>query len=840
VEQPNPNWPRVEYAICWQKGPGASADWYYWTDVTDRTEGQFGVQRGKTYELDQVQPGTATLSLRNDDGMFDPSNAASPWSGKLIPYRLFRARAQYPATANLLDPDQATALYASKGASGAGTTMPDLMTTLGGLSIVNVGSTNHYRVAVAAGDTGDGIGFGGTPVVPGANYAFSAEISATVANQWALQFVWKDPANNVVKTTTGTPANPSTTGTLFTVTDTAPANAAGLFMYVTQNNVAAPSAYTAELWNLQLEQGAAPTAFVTPGTWYPLFTGYIERWPQSWSSGGNYGLTKVTAVDLFGFLANRGLDWVGYMEMLNLQPDWFYPLDEGAGATEFHDLTGKCPPVHLVGFSAKYGGAVGQFSAGASLSGSGTGTPIGIPGPVVSFGNADNAGYSSTNVIDLSGTGKVGPPGRAGTGWTRIWAVNPGFPSKPGANSGGRDWWVCGPYPDPVNNGYTCEVSNGQGTGVFGKLGHWAFMGLDAGMVADGNWHLCAVTWSADGLTVKCYVDGKQTATATTASNVQPKCDVDYLGGFHTNGGSDGYPGPMGFVAQLPYEATSSDMYALFLGYQQAWSSGSAGYESSDVRYQRVAYWGGAQDVVMRLGAGSLKSYGPATDIQGGTSPTSTLAALQAVVDSECGQQFIGVDGAIVFQGRSARFNMAPTVVFGEAAGEVAYQGAVIDFDPTRIGNLVTVTAQSQQTANQSSVTVGDATSQTDYGTMTFQRTVNTIDPVELEAVGEGLLFQNKQPLPRLESLPINVAANPSTWATLLGLELGQCVQVNRRPANAPAISITGFVEQIKWTLSETGTAVCSLQISNAAAHDFCVLNDATYGLLDSTAVLGF
>jgi hypothetical protein len=78
VTVPNANWPLTQLQIGWGAGPGTPRDQITWTDMTARMV-TFGGNRGRSYELDQLQAGTATIRLRNNDGALDPTNATSTY-----------------------------------------------------------------------------------------------------------------------------------------------------------------------------------------------------------------------------------------------------------------------------------------------------------------------------------------------------------------------------------------------------------------------------------------------------------------------------------------------------------------------------------------------------------------------------------------------------------------------------------------------------------------------------------------------------------------------------------------------------------------------------------------
>jgi hypothetical protein len=65
-----------------------------WADVTAYCRG-WSVRRGRQYERDRVQAGTATITLDNRDRRFDPTHAAGPYFGSLKPLRRMRISATW-------------------------------------------------------------------------------------------------------------------------------------------------------------------------------------------------------------------------------------------------------------------------------------------------------------------------------------------------------------------------------------------------------------------------------------------------------------------------------------------------------------------------------------------------------------------------------------------------------------------------------------------------------------------------------------------------------------------------------------------------------------------------
>lgn len=97
-------WPTIQVEIAFGSGPGEPA---VWTDVTGWVQ-EWAARRGRNWEQDAIQPGTATLVLDNRDRRFDPTNAASPYAPGVLPARRVRVRATwasatYPLFAGLIE-----------------------------------------------------------------------------------------------------------------------------------------------------------------------------------------------------------------------------------------------------------------------------------------------------------------------------------------------------------------------------------------------------------------------------------------------------------------------------------------------------------------------------------------------------------------------------------------------------------------------------------------------------------------------------------------------------------------------------------------------------------------
>lgn len=825
-----PSWPLIDEAISFQSGPNSPAPFPYWCSVLGRTQGRWSSRRGRQYELDQVQAGTVTSTLRNLDAAFDPSNTSSPFYPQVTPWRGYRRRAQLPATVNLLTADQATVFYASKGAY-SGSTLPQWVGTITGsaISIHANGSSNYYAVTVPASTNFETVAFYGFSVTPGQAYTgqCGANCSTGVTAQVALRFV--DVNGNTLTQTLGG-STTSATGAVITVTATAPSNAAGGYLYV-QNTTAAASAGQFNVWNVQVEANASASAWAQPGTWYDIFTGYVERWPQTWTNGGTYGTSQLTCVDAIAYLSQRRLRSPAYMELIAKNPNFLYPLDEASGSL-FYDLTAQQAPVPFANLLLASGG---PSTSGNSLANATTGgpVPLGIPGPVPLI---------ISQQINLGARGAVGPPSGA---WTRILAfqVTTAIP----ANSAVTLWnaqdasgqnaiviYVGNASPSPYYVSWQTYV-NGSGTGTSVPADQAAPLGV-------GGWHFLAFSYDNAG-NVAVYLDNGPGEVISGVSLPAVPYVRDWVGGpLGTTGTLQ-----MAVIAELPYAVTTLSAWQQLYSAFQYGGSG-LGVASSYSRYNDVlrwAQWAGASSAD-NYTTGECNTYGPSVDLLATAAQpgTDAVSAAQTVVDTDDGEHFVDRSGVVAFHARRHRFNQTtPVVTFGDGSGEIPYIDCSFGLDPTRLANDAAIT----QTSTQAAVTKLDTASIDAFGDVQLQRNVNDTDAYSLADMAQYLATHYANPVQRLEILRVEPATYtvngvPSTaaWQALLSLDLGMPVAINRRPPGVPTISFSGFVEQINWTMDDTGRAVCELQVSPNYGKQFWQLDSSTFSVLGSTTICGY
>ncbi|MGW2936083.1 hypothetical protein ACWDA7_30495 [Streptomyces sp. NPDC001156] len=835
----NPNWPLIEdaWGAYWTANAGDSPLDRY-VEVTDRTRNSVSISRGRQYELDQVRSGEASMTLANTDAALDPGNASGPWFGHIAPYQPYRRRAQWPATRNLLEQ------VAASGGDLGGYPLGTIPQGSGGVSIFSVtdnsggsfvssasawqGST-VMQFAVPSGST-TGTRIMDTPrgsVIPGQAYTLTLRVRDVTASTslsvqafigWYTASTGFPPPSSFSFGSSSVLTGSTTAGwTTVTVTATAPANAAGMDVGLA---LAANAAATCNVQvdGVQLEKGSASSAWACPGVWYPMYAGYMERWPSNWDMAGTYGLVQPQAVDAFSLLSQKLLSDPLTQEINNNSPRFVFKLDDPAGSTAVADWTGNYPAAQLA--ISKYG--AGSLVFGTAITATDpTGIYTGSSGSVATFNNANpgSSNPSAATFIQLSSAGITGPADV--TQWTRMIAFRYMGPTPA---SGAMIWTSYD--KQRVNNApggsglfWFIDTSNQFNLGMRGPGSGGATTFFRPGpAVNDGDWHLAIASYSHANAQLLINLDGVTYSWGSFNPALEPTglisdnvgANVDPTVG---NGSNQTYKGDVSFLAEFPTALNGIVMNNLY----NAWRSGCAG-ESTDARYARILRYAGYTGP-STIQAGLTRSMGPAA-IDG----QDAVSALQSVVDTEGGEHFVDRSGFVQFKARSARYNaVTPVYVFGERTdlGEWPYEDVTLDYDSTHLSNQVTVTQAStnQNFYAQDPVSIGR------YFPRSMSRTLNSSSADECQDAANYLLSRYKQPATRVSSIKLHPSAQPALWPVCLSLELGLRVRIMRRPPNLPTTQIEAFIEQLQWDTDDTGDAWVTLQCSPADTTPYAIFS---------------
>ncbi|MGA5819736.1 hypothetical protein ACPC54_17985 [Kitasatospora sp. NPDC094028] len=815
---PNPNWPLVEEAWgpYWQPYGGLISP-NRWSEITSRVRGTVSQNRGRQYELDQVRSGELRFSLDNTDGVFDPTNTSSPFAGLVRPMVPVRRRAQWPPTINRLSQGQATG--GDVGGWPLGTldsTAAQVYSETGTASVVT--DATAYRgsrvlqFTVTGGATvGQRVFHTAEPAgEAGATYTVQMRVRNTTPGttvQVKAHIGWHltpgaSPTAYAYGTTATLTGSATAPWTQITCTAALPAGAQAITVGAAVAAVpAATVTVQADEW--QLEKGASASAWVQPGVWYPLYGGFIERWPQSWTDP-KYALVSPVATDAFAALSQLTLQDALSQEITARGLRFLYALSDPQGSTVASDSTGQCPPAIVTnsrgGAAAfAFGTQVTSASPGGAYTGA-HGTACTITGQYPGSNFLGGLTY-----LSLSQGGVTGPANPSE--WVRMIA----FRWTGGTITQAANIWVCQDgRTDPAANSHTTLYLDPTGVLKFTlaspTTNAGTFTTTPAVNVADGNWHLAVFGYSASSGYVVLSVDGAPTAFFGAPSTAGPTGLIsDVIGGYvdprQGNTAYYAWGGDLAFAAEFaPSFAASIDSPAITTMYN-AWRSALAG-ESTDTRYNRVLYWAGYQGG-KAIQTGRTTAMGPA-------SAGTALQVLQDIVTTEGGNHYIDRAGNVVFKARSDRYNAGASVyTFGDGPGEYPYEpGVGFDYDLTRVANIVSTTQSGGQT-----FTAKDSTSIGQYFPRTSSRTINSQSALEVQDAANYLLSRYRQPAVRVTAITLNPAANPALWPVCLSLELGMRVTVNRRRADGSLISLPCFVENIQTDMAKD-TARWVLQLS--------------------------
>lgn len=625
------------------------------------------------------------------------------------------------------------------------------------------------------------------------------------------------------------------------------------------------STITVLIDGLQVEPGAVANAFATAGPTIrsPWTRGFVERWPVQWDadSMGYLGIMSGPIVGPSAILNNAELHAEYRGSVMAKQPRYYYPLNEPAGATAFADQSGFGGPI--LGFRNTGDGPAPSVEVGAATN---------IPG------DPNGVGVKmTTNLASLAGTTIQSGPAPGSTPITGIgqasssnwgvtlsaWAIND---SQAGGFGFYGDYVYLG-SPLPFTSGSPSSMGLSLGDG-FGNGAGFSILfqgtGLyihDVAPIIDGNPHHYVGTFTMTSTTyaMSMYVDGQQVASATgnpTAVWTLPFDSrvtwIELMGVSDAYGQVPNFPGTMahaGVWSRALTQPEVTDLYNAGRGYPN---------ENSGTRIARyVALAGLTNPNICQI------------DIQQGSTfmgistlaeNTDALTAVQNVQDTEFGNFYEAQEG-LAFRGRQARYlAITPSYTLGENAsgGEYPYDGAPIyDLDPTYVYVSAAITRSGGIVAYATDVT-GKA--QLRYGTARqFTRTINNNSDNEAQDAATYVVANGKDARQRVESVVLNpgtvrglsASSDGTMWAMALTLEPGTRVTQKRRAkaANAGAgltMSSDYFIEGITSgnIVIEQGTYEIQILMSPvpppSAGGQPWILENAVYGVLDSTTILGF
>jgi hypothetical protein len=813
---------------------------------------EFSVDRGRQYELDQIQAGTLVANVFDPLELFNVANASSPFNtgGNIVtPYRPvwnWWMWPNQPGSGNIintgvhtdydpsfeLNPDSALGLWVAAGGT----------TTLARSTVQHFDGTHALLITQSAA----GAGFGAQNTfrtAPDLTYTFSCYVFLTAQTGLTVTARVVD-ANGAIHTSTSTSTQGSwvrLSVTWNTVDTLEPVTVYG-------TGVAAPTFY---LDATMLEFGAAVSTFTTTGpTLYVLYSGWVERFPTTYDMSGFRATRPLAAVDALAILSRTAVSQSYTATITADAPVAYAPMSNSKPATS--------------------GGALSTGSETAKITGSNiTGNPIYHPSDSGTINWGGDSQPDGTTSVVLQQNNPYNPPKVGHTVGTYPDEQQSVFDVIPAgitvANTAATiEMWVkfsqgvvllmqllstavhggglnteLGFFASNSQNHLELYTSGGKllfhivdAVAGYANLFDVANFTIPGAGFPDEQWHYYAITfYSASGSPGVAL-----TYDAVETDVVAPTGVRNYgFTNLHHEATTD-YGDTQSQASIARFAVYNRDIGAAA---RQAHFQRGVGWinEISGSRVARLLglYWGGATSVapgVMALAPDF--EYDPGD----GSQARVMLDILQEIQESERGLVYAAKDGTVVFEDRTSRYTAGQTAlwVFGEnPAGaspvEYPYLDYAEDVDPTYTFSQ----ANLSRPANNNFAPIVNAATQAKYGQRILTQTVQCNTDEDLTQAGIFYTSRYATPLPRIAKLTLNPAANPVLWPVVLSLEISQRVTVKRRNAGL-TVSRDYYIEKVSHKVnSDDGTWIVDLQLSPVFVTSAWVLADATYGVLGTT-----
>ncbi|MEU0691556.1 LamG-like jellyroll fold domain-containing protein [Streptomyces uncialis] len=749
-----------------------------WTDITRYVDMVTGIRitRGASDEVSEVQPGTASLVLDNQDAFFTPGNSFSPfWPhvGKNVPVKISVAtragsnHVQNPgfeggSEGEGLDawqwtPGVEAGTVASPVQSGAraaritwGPSATGAMwTRVYGLTVGSVYTASAY-VHVPAGDIAARLRVGwdtATSAVTGSYVRLSVQFTATDV----VMPLQVEPA--------GTPT-------------------AGDQVYVD---------------SVQVNEGAAALPYSSvPAQMSGRFWGMVNQWPVTWE--GLHAKVQIAATDVFKSLSRtEALRPMVTEEILRQDPAACYPMDEDADATSAGDVSGTSGPQPLTLLQAGSGGTL-EFAGGK--------TPLGVSAAPL-FSPA-----SSTSGLFLRGD--IGSD-FADAMVTQSWKLEVWFATS---TAGRGILGLSGP------GGYISFSLSGTGyLTVESRAGGPANVAvLGSTNLANGKLHHLVYD-EAGGQAV--YIDGVFVGSGGGTAILS---DLNRITVGGTNFGADLWNGT---VCQIGLYADASVPTSELTSHWVTGTTGHRGETAADRGFRICSY---VSDGGLFASVGGFTT-GIAEQAALGKTP---LEHLRDLANAEAAKLYARRDDAgVILQSRTVRYNPVPSLTLEYADLETG--DVHMADDDQKLINTIEATRPGGATQR-----FMDRTSRAANGPYEQSiELLVTSDAVVTDAAN-WKLYRYADPEPELREVPIEAYSMPlATYRALLAADISTVLTVTGLPPQAPAPSATVTVEGYAETLQQ-GRHLIAFHTSSTVTDTVWVLDDPVYSVLGQSTRLAY
>ena len=214
---------------------------------------------------------------------------------------------------------------------------------------------------------------------------------------------------------------------------------------------------------------------------------------------------------------------------------------------------------------------------------------------------------------------------------------------------------------------------------------------------------------------------------------------------------------------------------------------------------------------------------------------TNTLGYIGQIQQAEQGRVFCAADGTLTFQARIGNTLSGPVASFTDDGTGVPYDNLEVEFDAENVVNRAVVIG-----LDGDSSTADDATSQAAYFIQNVSITNSLLhDPTEIAALASYLL--EPDPEPRYTAVSTSFSMLSDTERDdLATIDIGDTISIHKTiPGLGAEIATELAVEGIAGEITfDRGHRITYYTSPTTVVYEL-ILNDATYGTLNSTNVLG-